>query len=721
MKKTELLAPAGNMESLKAAAAGGCDAVYLGLQVFSARAQAGNFTHEEFIEAIRFCHIRNIRIYVTVNTMLYETEIENAIKEIDFLYKHDVDGVLIQDLGLFHYVRQCYPDLEVHCSTQMHIHNLAGVKMMMEEGASRIVLARETPIEIVREACKTGAEIEVFAYGAICISYSGQCLMSASIKNRSANRGLCAQCCRLRWSDSHGKKFKEGEYLLSPKDLNILDRLPELLDCGVASLKIEGRMKRPEYVYLVTKTFREAIDAYYAGKPYQVSEERMTQLKLMFNRGFSHGHLFHDDTAARMSQYRPNHFGMTAGTVLKYENGRVLVKLQMPLYQHDGLRIINEPYDTGLTAVRIYKNEKLVSSADPGDTVWLDCKAKPHPKKGQKLQKTSDTKLLSAIGEAIADGRAPLPVHIAYTAMQGQPLQITITDPDGFSASAESEFICQKAQKAPVNEETFERQLVRLNEPAYTAAGVQGNTDGVFLPLSVINETRRAAVEKLNDCRALRHIRREPLPYDFALKQPDTSGLKRIIIKNDTQEYAFADVIGRELFETEVVEENRTEVPLLHDAVLNQVADLNSAGDKCIGGMNLNIANSYAVAYLLSKGLCACIFSSEAQDLQISMTLEAFKKRYGFVPAVYKLVYGKRTLMYIKDGFLASEKPASIADYHENIYDLSYNNGKVEILESGAVHAENPYCFGSYLIMDGSAASNKEIGEEAYEELHQRI
>ena len=166
-KKVELLAPAGNMDALKAAAAGGADAIYLGLRSFSARAFAGNFSHEEFQEAIRYCHIRNIRIYVTINTMLFETEIENAKKEVDFLYNNDCDGILVQDLGLFHYIRTCYPDFDVHCSTQMHIHNLAGVDYMRDHGAKRVVLARETPIEIIREACKRNIEIEVFVYGAI--------------------------------------------------------------------------------------------------------------------------------------------------------------------------------------------------------------------------------------------------------------------------------------------------------------------------------------------------------------------------------------------------------------------------------------------------------------------------------------------------------------------------------------------------------------------------
>ena len=226
-RKIELLAPAGNMDALKAAVTGGCDAVYLGGTLFSARAFAGNFNHEELIEAVRYCHVRGVCVYVTLNTLLFETEVENAMKEVEFLYEHDVDALLVQDLGLFRLVRQCFPDFPVHCSTQMHIHNLSGVRMMQKLGAERVVLARETPLELIRECCREDIDIEVFVYGALCISYSGQCLMSESLKNRSGNRGMCAQCCRLKYfeDDVPEGKSGQGDYLLSPKDLNVIDRL----------------------------------------------------------------------------------------------------------------------------------------------------------------------------------------------------------------------------------------------------------------------------------------------------------------------------------------------------------------------------------------------------------------------------------------------------------------------------------------------------------------
>lgn len=717
MKKTELLAPAGNMDALKAAVAAGCDAVYLGLQIFSARAFAGNFSHEELQEAVRYCHIRDVRVYVTVNTMLFETEIENAKKEIDFLYRIDVDALLIQDLGLFHYVRTCYPNFDVHCSTQMHIHNLAGVRFMQEEGAARAVIARETPLELIREICATGMEVEAFVYGAICISYSGQCLMSSSVKNRSANRGMCAQCCRLKYYPDSGS-FSEGEYILSPKDLNVINELPQLLDTGVCSLKIEGRMKRPEYVYIVTRTFREAIDAYYEGRPYKVSAQRMKDLMLMFNRGFSKGHLFHASTEERMSHYRPNHVGVNIGTVLQYKDGQVQVKLTDTLYQHDGLRILNEPHDTGLTAVKITMNGKLVAKAEKGDVVWLECTAKPKPRKGQKLQKTTDAVLLEKIRRQIGTVRQS-PVRLTYTARINRPFAVQAEDDRGNSVWYESSFITQKAKNAPLSSKRIAEALKKTGEEPYEVVSVEGEMDDIFLPVSVLNEARRAVLQQLSDIRAILHgDRSEPLPYQVSLSEPEVRTRQLLVSERDMDipedpRWTVAD-------ETAVVDENLADGCQKENMVLSEIGDLYQIKEGCIGGMTLNIANSYSIAYAMKKGLTSVILSSEMNNDQIRMTLEAFEKRYGFVPKVYRLVYGRRVLMYIKDHFRKDTSLNAINDLHGNNYKVVYNSKQAEILEPQAYVSSNPYCWGSYLIPDASA-DYKEIVEEAYEEIHGRI
>ena len=714
MKKAELLAPAGNMEALIAAVQAGCDAVYLGLNSFSARAFAGNFSREELVEAVRYCHIRGVKVYVTMNTILYEPEIEAAKDQIQFLYDHDVDALLIQDFGLFHYVRTCFPDFEVHCSTQMHIHNMSGIEYMKTQGVKRVVLARESPIELVEKACKSGMDIEVFAYGAICISYSGQCQFSVVTKQRSANRGMCAQCCRMKYYKEDGTEFEEGEYILSPKDLNVIDQLPKLLAAGVSSLKIEGRMKRPEYVWLITKTFREAIDAYYRNESYRVTKKRQEELKLMFNRGFSEGHLFHDDVTKRMSQYRPNHQGIVIGEVLDFYKGKVKVKLSKPLYQHDGLRILSEPEDIGLTAVKIYDQKNLlVNSANPGQIVTLECK-EGRPKIGQKLHKTTDTRLLDEVQHNIEEYRRLVNITVSYEAKIGHPLKLIISDGE-HTVVQESSINLEQAKNAPLSKEKIEAGLAKTGAFAYRITKFTGEIENIFLPVSVINETRRLALEKLNDLRAIQHVREGKQEYHYQTENIFDRNYKYIIQTKKPRVFDCENYLN--------VVENNTVTPVIHESqegtttlvntVLSQAGDFNNKLIDCIGGMTLNVVNSYAIAYLLSiPGIKGVILSEEMNDFQIEKTLDAFEERYGFQAPVYKLIYGKRTLMHIKDRFTNEHNLKFMSDLHGNRYEISYNASEVSILESSAFKTDNPLCMGSYLILDDETINIKSILED---------
>lgn len=720
MKKVELLAPAGNMESLKAAVYGGADAVYLGLKTFSARAFAGNFSHEEFQEAIALCHDCDVKIYVTINTMLYETEIEKAKEEVDFLYQNDCDGILVQDMGLFDYIRKCYPDFDVHCSTQMHIHNIDGVRQMQKLGAKRVVLARETPIEIIREACQTNMEIEVFAYGAICISYSGQCLMSASIKNRSANRGMCAQCCRLKYYPKEGEHFREGDYILSPKDLNVIEHLPQLIDAGVSSLKIEGRMKRPEYVWLVTRTFREAIDAYYRHQPYHVSEKRNKELLLMFNRGFSDGHMFHADVKQRMSQYRPNHQGIEIGKVLHYHNGMVQVKLTDTLYQHDGLRIINEPHDTGLTAVKIYdQKNKLVNEAHAGDIVTLMCHSQPSPKPGQSLRKTSDARLLENIRDKTESPVKKIPVSCSYTAETGKPFKVTYHDSRGNEASAYSTSVCEKASSSPVSDERIHKALEKTDVYPYEIESFTGQAENIFIPISQLNEIRRNALRELHNKRIHTHQRSGKKEYYASVSDKEIY-FDRLLIQSEEDISIHNIKSMKEGYDSDhflpVIHENMNDKKEIHHAVIGSVNDLYHDVSHCLAGMTCNVANSYAAAFYLEHGCDGVILSSEMNNMQIKETLQAFSERYHCHLYAYKPVYGRRTLMYIKDGFYEDHRLTRMQDLHGNVYPVCYKDGVTEILEPHPYASDNPECYGSYVILHDEK-NQKEILEEAYEEL----
>ncbi|MEE8808350.1 MAG: U32 family peptidase [Lactimicrobium sp.] len=721
MKKIELLAPAGNMDSLIAAVQAGCDAVYLGLTSYSARAFAGNFDKDQLIQAVHYCHVRNVRVYVTMNTMLYETEIERAKETVDFLYKNDVDALLIQDLGLFHLVHTMYPDFEIHCSTQMHIHNLAGVQVMKEEGASRVVLARESPIELVEKACQMGIDIEVFVYGAICISYSGQCLFSSAAKNRSANRGMCAQCCRLKYFPDDSHHFKEGDYILSPRDLNVIDQIPQLIKAGVASLKIEGRMKRPEYVYLVIKTFREAIDACLNGKPYHVSKQRQQELLEMFNRGFSKGHLFHDDVESRMGQYRPNHRGIQIGSVLSYGHGEVCVKLSAPLHQHDGLRILTSPQDIGLTAVKIFKKGKLVNSADKGDVISLPLHGKQMPKPGDPLQKTSDTVLLAKIDEEIAENERKVSLDAYYHAMPQEKLVLTLKDHDGHSITVQSDDVLQTAKKAPMHKEQIEASLSKTGDTCFVISSFNGEAGNVFIPVSQLNALRREALSKMEEVRAVLHVRSGAREYNVQLMQC-VAPKDRILVEAHTDlDMNDVRIITQGNGLTPVINQDQMPGGELSDTVISQMGDFSCTLHNCIAGMTLNIANSYALAFVLSHpGIIGAVFSSECSNEQIHAVLDAFEKRYGFVPYTYELVYGRRVLMHIKDRF-TSENIHSMQDLHGSVYPVRYNSSSTEIVENAPVHRANPYCYGSYVILDEWTRNPSAVKEEVHEEILGRI
>ncbi len=702
-KKIELLAPAGNMQALQAAVAAGCDAVYLGGTSFSARAFAGNFDHEEMQAAIRYCHIHDVKVYVTLNTLLTETELENAKKEVRFLYESGADALLVQDLGLFSWVHAVYPDFPLHCSTQMHIHNRNGVRFMKEQGADRIVLARECDLEQVRACAAEGIDIEVFVYGAVCISYSGQCLMSAAMRDRSGNRGVCAQMCRLRYQHPAGRL--DGQYLLSPRDLNVIDRVPEIIEAGACSLKIEGRMKRPEYVWLIVSCFRQAIDACYAGQEFHLTDEQQKDLLLMFNRTFSEGHLFDATPEQRMNHYRPNHMGVTIGTVEQFQNGRVQVHLSDALNQHDGLRILNEPHDTGLTAVRIEKNGLLVSHAGPGDHVWLDCRSKPVPRPGQKLQKTSDAKLLEQIDQKIAAGPQPIPLRCHYELRPEQPLRLTLQDADGRKVEVCSAQKVQLARTQPLQKRLIEASLAKTGDSAYVLQEISGTAEQAFLPVSQINETRRLALQKMDDLRACRRVPQAPHAYHVNLVQKPAPAARRLLEAEKTEkplpegsawissdpeaDYGRCPVV------------NQQDVPTAKQPqVLSQLGDFWTAtGTENLAGMSLNCTNSCSAAFLLSQpSVCGIILSSELQEEQIRDMLEAFRKRYHFTPVFYQLVYGRRTLMYIKDG-IAVPPCTEIRDDQGTVYPVRWEGQTMELLEPEPVRQRNTLCYGDYVIL----------------------
>ena len=342
----ELLSPAGSMESLKAGIQNGADAIYLGGSSFGARAAATNFDNDELIEAVKYAKLRDVNIFVTVNTSIKETEIEDLISYTDFLYKIGVDAIILSDIGIAEVLRKRYPNMELHASTQISAHSLNDVLELKQVGFDRVVIARELGIEEIKEICdNVDIDIEVFIHGAICVSYSGQCLMSSMLGDRSGNRGRCAQPCRQSYkliNKTTGKIINvNGNYLLSPKDLCSIENIEKILDTGVKSLKIEGRMKRPEYVAVVTSRYRKAIDNYINNKITTDKKTLKEDLEAIFNRKFTSGYLMSKNGSDIINLDKPNNVGVKVGEVLSFnpKKNKLKIKLSGKLSKGDGINL----------------------------------------------------------------------------------------------------------------------------------------------------------------------------------------------------------------------------------------------------------------------------------------------------------------------------------------------------------------------------------------------
>lgn len=519
----ELLAPAGSREALVAAVENGANAIYLAGNAFGARAYASNFDREALREAIHFAHLRKVAIHVTVNTIVADEEMGPLRDYLRFLYEAGADAVLVQDLGVARVAHETVPDLPLHASTQMSVSSLEGVRALAELGFTRVVLARELSLKEIRHICAHApVEIETFMHGALCVCYSGQCLMSSMIGGRSGNRGRCAQPCRLPYTlvDEKGQDVlgdKAGSYLLSPRDLSTIDVIPDLIEAGVSSLKIEGRMKRPEYVATVVRTYREAIDTYYAGKGYAVTQEERDDLAQIFNRDFTTAYLEGRPGKAMMSDRRPNNRGLLIGRVTAYDWDRriVTVKLSGRLGLGDQVDFwvkVGGRVTATISALTDAKG-RAVEEGQAGDIVSfaIPSAVRDH----DRVFKVYDARLMERAKETYASG-APvrrIPVAIEVRAAIGEPLTVTLCDAEGHRGEGRTDFIGEPARKRPLSEEIIRKQVSRLGTSVYEMKSLYCDIAGeVMVPMSEINEARRKAVEALDALRLKEIEAREHRP-----------------------------------------------------------------------------------------------------------------------------------------------------------------------------------------------------------------
>lgn len=509
-KKIELLAPAGSYEAFLAAVENDCDAVYLGGRLLNARLFAGNFDEYELQNALDYAHTRGVKIYLTLNTLVLDSEMQEAIEYTAKVFKMGVDAFIIQDLGLASNLKKAIPNIKIHASTQMTTYNSEGVAELEKMGFSRVVLARELALSEIKQICQaTQTEIEVFVHGALCISYSGQCLMSSIIGGRSGNRGKCAQPCRLPYSiQKDNKKVKSG-YLLSSKDICFIENLPDLIDAGVSSIKIEGRMKSPEYVASVVRIYRKYLDEIEAQQNYKnainVSKEDMQKLLQSFNRGgFSKGYLLGKTGPNMMAYEKPKNWGTFLGNVLEQDKhtNSIKIRLDNSLGNGDGIEIwSNKIFDNspGGIITKIVKDGKLVKRAYAGDIVWASV-IKGEVKKGSKVYKTSDKELLEQVALSFAKQTRKTDITASFTLKIGELPVLCLKDDSGNTVSVSGNLFPEKAVNKPLTQERISEQLKKMGSTPFNIVQLSLEIDqNVVIPISELNNIRREAAEQLEN------------------------------------------------------------------------------------------------------------------------------------------------------------------------------------------------------------------------------
>ena len=688
MEKIELLAPAGNMYGLKSAISAGADAVYIGGYAYSARGYAENFSNEEIIEAINYAHLYGVKIYVTVNTLVYDDEVETFINYIDFLHSHNVDAIIIQDLGMFDLIRKMYPNLEIHASTQMHIHNVEGAKFAKKYGMKRVVLARETSIEMIREIKKNvDIDLEVFCHGALCVSYSGQCLMSSLIGGRSGNRGVCAGTCRLPYDlvDNHLNKINKDKYLLSMKDLNTVKYIGELIKSGVTSLKIEGRMKREEYIYLVVSIYRKAIDSFYSKGRVLLDDNDLLNLKKIYNRMFTKGFLFNEENKNVINQFRPNHQGIKMGEVIKIKENFVFIKLSENIKKGDGIRFINKLEDVGLQLNYIYKNNKLVNDAQKGEIVSIKIKNKLSI--GDTVLKTTDIVQLNNIKESLKLNLRKVKINCSFIAKKNKPMVIILSDLKN-KVELQSDSIVTIAKTSPISYEQVYRQINKLGNTIYEIEKLEIDIDNnVFISIKDLNELRRKAIKELDE------LRKYKIPYKKNNYNIELSNFEKENninyyinskkqyenIKNKKISNIYIDDIN--LF-NELKNDSRVifKLPRVMNSfkkydntvLVGEIGSINYYND-IITDFSLNVTNSYTVAFLHSVGVKKITLSYEIDFNKIDTLIKNYVNRYKSNPNLEVILYGYQELMVSKFKLLSMYDKKGNDFYLEDRYNKLYN------------------------------------------------
>ena len=504
----ELLSPVGDFECLQAAVQNGADSVYLGGSSFNARTSASNFDKDGLKQAIRYAKLRNVKINFALNTLIKDDEFEDAVNLAKYVYTLGADAIIVQDLGLAKYIINNMPGMDVHGSTQMTIHNLQGVLALEKLGFKRVVLSRELSLSEIEYICNnSNVEIEVFAHGALCISYSGQCLFSSTIGARSGNRGRCAQPCRLPYEliDEENNSLDKG-YLLSPRDLCSLEYIPDLIKAGVTSFKIEGRMKTPEYVAVVTSIYRKYIDLALSDEDYKIDKEDIKKLMQVFNRGgFSTGNLNDEENLNYVYKEKPNNMGLYVGNVSSFNKNKGLVTFKTSETLSIGDSISLEKESHKYTVTELMKNKQNIERANIGDLITIG-RMKGNISLGDKIYKLSSKSLSKAVSEYYKSEHKKAPLSCAITIKKGYPVTLKVKSlDDGIYSSMEVikeiDVTPIDAISNPISKERIIEQLSKTTDTPFEFTKIDVDLDdNTYLPkISAINSLRRDCLQELEN------------------------------------------------------------------------------------------------------------------------------------------------------------------------------------------------------------------------------
>jgi len=684
---TELLAPAGNMEALKAAISNGCDAIYLGMQKFGARAYSDNFDLENLAEAVKYAHLRNVKIFVTMNTIVFEDEIEDMKQQMHALNEIGVDGVIVQDLAAFDYAANNFEDMEVHCSTQMGIDDVEGTLLCKELGSDRVVLAREVEINKVKEIKRIAQiPLEIFVHGALCVSYSGNCLMSGLIGYRSGNRGRCVGSCRKPYEMfdvTTGESLGES-YILSTKDLNSYDYIEQLKD--VDSLKIEGRMKEPPYVANVVAKYRAALDG-------NAGWSDRDDLNKTFNRTYTKGYLFGEDIRDITNISRPNNFGFEIGKITGSYKGMYEITLNRVLNQHDIIRIDHNDEDVNLSVTKLYdRNGDLINRSK--DVCYIKIKEKLST--GDIVYKTKDYLYYRELEESLDGEFRRFPLDIKVYAYPDAKLVI---DAEGLGVQYfyESEEFLSEAIKNPTTKEQVEKQFDRLGDTVFELGEVHFEEYNAFIPAKLMNAARREIVQGLYDAKLASQQKR--------VKEP--AGKEKISFPQKDA-YLTASVVTQAQYDA-CVKAGIKDIYFDNIIRRNQNNYQDREGELLIGGYggvyryrdtnpfvtdySMNVVNSAACYELHRLGAKRVTLSYELNKKQISDLLEAYYAANDGYPALEMIVYGRAPLLVTK--YCPLKKMGQCGKCRTHRYEIEDEYGHFPILTDA--DPENDDCLTTIL------------------------